>query len=337
MSNFLLPVLYLRQFAEQLRIMDKSPVTWLQSCGLNGQQLDEPNFQPDYTLFNRLIQSALTLSNEPALGLLVGEQLHINTHGILGFAALQSASLRQTIQLLERYLALRTTLVSLRHIHDAEKRQEHLQLIPCYPLGAIECSVLEAVLLAIKNVLSAIAQGSIPLQQVSFPAPTPDYAPLAQTLFACPVLYVQPWAGLTFASDWLDQPLRMADPEAFREAELICQRELNKLNQVTSLSTRIRRLMLEKYYNAPSLEVTARLFHLTPRTLHRRLTDEGTSFKQIYEEVRHDLAIEHLKAGRLSVKEIAYALGYNDVANFRRAFKRWQGVPPSSLRARNQP
>ncbi|MNG28149.1 Urease operon transcriptional activator [compost metagenome] len=68
---------------------------------------------------------------------------------------------------------------------------------------------------------------------------------------------------------------------------------------------------------------------MTPRTLHRRLLDEGTTFKQILEDVRHTLAVEHLKAGQLSIQEIAYSLGYNDVANFRRAFRRWEGVPPS--------
>ena len=85
----------------------------------------------------------------------------------------------------------------------------------------------------------------------------------------------------------------------------------------------------------PSLAVTARLFHMTPRTLHRRLQQEGSSFQDILEQIRHTLALEHLKANRLSIQEIAYALGYTDIANFRRAFKRWQGMPPSEYRNRN--
>jgi AraC-like DNA-binding protein len=121
----------------------------------------------------------------------------------------------------------------------------------------------------------------------------------------------------------------MADAAAFREAELICQREQMKLSEKTTLSARIRRLVLEKQNGYPSLAVTARLFHMTPRTLHRRLLDEGTTFKQILKEVRHSLAVEHIKSGRLTIQEIAYSLGYNDVANFRRAFKQWEGVPPS--------
>ncbi|MDH4585716.1 AraC family transcriptional regulator [Pseudomonas sp. BN415] len=332
MADFLLPVHYLRQIAEQLRVMGADPADWLLQCGVEPRQLDDLSYQPGFPLFCRLIEHALELTDEPAFGLLLGERLGINTHGILGYAALQSESLRQAIQLVERYLAVRTTLVTLRHEHDEAAQLEHIQFVPSYPLGPIQQTVLEAVMLAIKNVFDAITPGSARVNQVNFPLPATDYADLASAMFNCPVAYAQPWAGFTFDSALLDLPLRMADPVAFREAEQICQRELMKLTEKTSLTVRIRRLMLEKQNGFPSLEVTARLFHMTPRTLHRHLLDEGTTFKLILEDVRRTLAVEHLKAGRLTVQEIAYSLGYSDVANFRRAFKRWEGVPPTEFR-----
>lgn len=128
----------------------------------------------------------------------------------------------------------------------------------------------------------------------------------------------------------------MADASTFSEAAAICQRELDKLQKNTSLAARVRRVMLEKQNGFPSLQVTARLFHMTPRTLHRRLQDEGTSYKDILENVRHMLALEHLKGSGMSVQEIAYTLGYTDMANFRRAFKRWEGVAPSDYRDAHQ-
>lgn len=76
---------------------------------------------------------------------------------------------------------------------------------------------------------------------------------------------------------------------------------------------------------------------MTPRTLHRRLVDEGTSYRELVEAVRHTLAVEHLKSARFSVNEVAFRLGYTDIANFRRAFKRWEGVPPSTYRERRAP
>ena len=156
------------------------------------------------------------------------------------------------------------------------------------------------------------------VREVAFPFDAPSYAGLARDLFKCEVRYGESWAGFTVPLAFADVPLKLADPEAFRQAALICQRELDKLVENESIAGRVQRLLLEKQNGFPSLQVAARLFHMTPRTLHRRLLDEGTSFRAILEEVRHKLAVEHVKSGRFSIEEIAYKLGYSDLANFRR-------------------
>jgi AraC-like DNA-binding protein len=77
------------------------------------------------------------------------------------------------------------------------------------------------------------------------------------------------------------------------------------------------------------MEAISRALHASPRTLQRRLSDHGTSYTQVVESVRRDLA-EHLVAeGRLSVTEIAFLLGFTEVGSFRRVYKRWTGVTPS--------
>jgi AraC-like DNA-binding protein len=250
---------------------------------------------------------------------------------VLGYAAMNSGSPRQALELLERYVGLRISLIGLTdEVHGSEHR---LCFSERRPLGEIRAPVLEAVILSVKNVLDAIAMGACPVTRVAFPFPEPGYGALAREVFKCEVHYGQSWAGFEVPKELLDTPLKMADPETFREAAQICQRELDKLIANSSLSARVRRLLLEKQNGFPSLVVTARLFHMTSRTLHRRLLDEDTSFKKILEEVRHTLAVEQLKSGCFSVEEIAFALGYSDLANFRRAFKRWEGVSPSEYRS----
>lgn len=331
MQDFTLAVQYLRQIAEQLSAMGADVPSWLQRSGLSEAQLSESSFKLDFSSFCRLIEDALATTGEAALGLLVGERLVVNSHGIVGFAALQSGSARQAIQLLERYFGVRTSLVAISLREDGELA--HIVFTPNYPLGSIQRPVLEAVVLAIKNLFDAVSLGATGVMRVSFPFSRPDYVGLAEEMLRCEVVYDAAWTGFSLPIELLDQPLKMADPESFRDAELICQRELDKLKQTVSMSSRVRRIMLEKHSGFPSLNVTARLFHLTPRTLHRRLLEEGTSFKDILEQVRHTLAVEYLKAGHLSIEEIAYTLGYTDMANFRRAFKRWESMPPSRYRA----
>ena len=329
--GFRLPVHYVRLIAQQVGQMEVDVASWLARTGLSERQLDDPSFVVSESAFRRLVKDALALSGEPALGLLVGERLLASSHGIVGYAAQSSGTLRQALGLIERYAPLRSSLFAISHsIHPGEVRVQFTETVP---LGDIERPVLEAVLLSIKNVLDSMSMGACPVNRVAFPFDAPDYAGLARDLFRCEVLYGQSWTGAAMALDFIDVPLKMADPEAFREAALICQRELDKLTANESLGARVRRLLLEKQNGFPSLQVTARLFHMTPRTLHRRLVEEDTSFHALLEDVRHTLAVEHVKSGRFSIEEIAYTLGYSDLANFRRAFKRWENMPPSEYRA----
>jgi AraC-like DNA-binding protein len=328
-----LSALYVRQIAEQVRSLGADVSAWLAESGLTEAQLADPALAIPYEVFERLLLTALRVTNEPALGLLVGERLLASTHGMVGYAALNSGTIRQAIDLVERFARLRISLLAITH--EVLPDEVRACYRPTQPIGAIERPLLEAVVLSMKRVLDAISMGACQVQRVSFTFEAPDYTALARDLFGCEVRYGQSWTGFTIPPDVLDVPLRLADPQAFEDAARICQRELEKLTANESLAARVRRLLLEKQSGFPSLQVTARLFHMTPRTLHRRLLDEGTSFREILESVRHTLAVEHLKAGRFAIEEIAYSLGYSDLANFRRAFKRWESVPPSEYRARH--
>ena len=330
-----LPGLYLRHIADQVTSHGGDVGQWLARSGHHASQLHDPAWTLPLPVFQQLIRDALSLSGEPALGLLVGERLGATTHGILGYAALNAGSIREALALVERFAGLRLSLMSIGH----EEHPHALRIVfaATHPLGDVRRPVLEAVVLSIKNILDAISMGVCRVGEVAFPFAAPPYADLARDLFGVPVRYAQSWAGFTLPVSALDVPLNMADPGAFREAAQICQRELDKLTANESMAARVRRLLLEKQQGFPSLQVTARLFSLTPRTLHRRLLEEDTSFRELLEEVRHTLAVEHLKAGRFTVDEIAYTLGYSDLANFRRAFKRWESVAPSEYRARHAP
>ena len=333
-QGFTLPVHYVRHIAGQLGGMGVPLGEWLGRSGLTESRLTDPSLEFSFAVFQQLVRDAMELTREPALGLLVGERLVASTHGILGYAAVNSGTLRQALELFERYSRLRISLIGIaREVRGKEVRVCFTETVA---LGELQRPVLEAAVLSIKNLFESISMGAGQAQRAAFPFAAPEYAALARELFGCPVRYGQSWAGFSLPVDSLDVPLKMADPDAFREATEICQRELERLTANESLAARVQRLLLEKQNGFPSLQVTARHFHLTPRTLHRRLLDEGTSFRELLEEVRHTLAVEHLKSGRLSLEDLAYKLGYSDLANFRRAFKRWEAVAPSEFRAQRR-
>ncbi len=325
-----LPGHYLRHVAAQLRVAGVDVDAWLAAHGLSTTLIETPTLSLDLARFEALLLDAIARSAEPALGLFVGERLLAATHGVVGTAVERSTTLRDALALFERYTPLRLPLLSIRV--EATPRDLRVRFDETWPLGALQRPLLEAAVLSVRNVVAAIADGATHGGSVAFPFAAPAHAALARELFACPVRYGRDWAGFTLAPDALDRPLRGADPAGFLAAARICQQALDALDGDAGLASRVRRLLLERRGVAPSLRVVARACGLSPRTLHRRLIEQGTSYRALVDAVRHGLARAHLHAGDASVDEIAHALGYTDVANFRRAFRRWEGAPPSALR-----
>lgn len=86
--------------------------------------------------------------------------------------------------------------------------------------------------------------------------------------------------------------------------------------------------------DVPGLDQLSRMFGLSTATFRRRLAAEGTSLVKIRQACRQDIAVDLLKRSRLSIKEIAERVQFNDTATFRRAFRTWTGRSPSDFRAR---
>ena len=82
----------------------------------------------------------------------------------------------------------------------------------------------------------------------------------------------------------------------------------------------------------PNIKTVASELGMSERTLQRRLTDEGTSFKSLLTQVRHEQALEFLADPSLDIKEVAFLIGFEDQNSFYRAFRLWEGNTPSNWR-----
>lgn len=333
-NNITLPSFYLQQVLETVASYGINVPLWLEGIGLAVPDYENPEVTLPWQQFRRIVLEAMELTKEPSFGLMVGQRLLVNTHGILGFAAMNSGSIRQLVELLERFLSLRTDLVI--PASELVGDEFHVVLQEQRALDDIRQPVLEAIIQALKNILDYVAMGTSSINYISLPFSKDGNSELLQAQLRCEIKYDQEWAGFVIPADLLDKPLTMANSASYRDATKICQQELEALESQTSLSARIRKLLLTSSNGFPTLELVARRFHMTPRTLHRRLVEEQTSFKELLDDVRHLLAKRYLDNGQLSIQEIAYTLGYSDIANFRRAFKRWQGIAPSEYQKLNK-
>lgn len=328
--QFALPVQYIRQIVDQVRRMNVPlPASFLRN---RWDALPAAEFQIlGVDAFQQAVQDAIDATGDPAFGLLVGERMRINSHGMLGYAAMNCATLADAIGLIEQYFLTRTRLVNVRQ--QTVGTALRFVFEDALPLGRVRQPVLEAIVLTIKNLYDFITAGAAPIPYVCWNFDAPPHAAQVERLYGCEVRYGQSWCGFVFPSSALEQPLTMGDPTTLRQAIQACQREMHGMSAEPAWAAKLTRVLLERQDAFPSLEVAAQLFNLTPRTLHRRLLEEGTSYRDVLDEVRHKLALEHLQAGKLTIQEIAFQLGYTDTANFRRAFIRWQAISPAAYQA----
>lgn len=193
----------------------------------------------------------------------------------------------------------------------------------------------ETLLVMLHGLLCWLAGRRVPLTRLDWGHPQPAHADEYRRMFSPLQRFGAPATAVQFDARVLAAAVTVtpASLKAFlRDAP---QSVFLKQVVATGLGDRVRRqcrAALDRGDAAPTLLDLARANSLSPATLRRRLEDEGASWGQLKDEVRRDLALQHLAEGVLSVGDIAARLGFNDASTFYRAFRKWTGSAPGAWR-----
>jgi AraC-like DNA-binding protein len=173
----------------------------------------------------------------------------------------------------------------------------------------------------------------IRLEEATFAYPEPAHSSEYQRLFPCTRRFAAGSTSLLFQARYLDMPL-LQDERTLKQflqhspADLLARPDGGD-----SLISQIRRQLGRDCSRWPDLEAVARQLNMSPQTLRRHLSEEGSSFQQLKDQLRRDLAIYHLARCALSIQDIAEQLGFSEPSAFHRAFKKWTGLTPGAYRA----
>jgi len=129
-----------------------------------------------------------------------------------------------------------------------------------------------------------------------------------------------------------DEPLPQADPHTLELCVAQCELLMQRIEERRGITAVVRSKLFRDTAGFPALPAIASELNMHPRTLRRRLAEEGTSFRALLNAARATVAADLLGNVGLTVEEVSKRLGYSDVSTFSHAFKRWHGVPPSSCR-----
>lgn len=275
-------------------------------------------------------------SRDPLLGLHVARYVTPSTFHALGYAQLASANLAELFERSARYfrvvsdagvviftrkdgfgyLTLQGDPAVLERLQGEER-----QVVWC----AIDCHML-TILKACGLLLGKQFKLTELRLQRAMPADRDTYE---KALRHVPI-YGCSDNTLVIADDVLNLPLPTANAALARINEDAAARYLADLDG-DAFQRQLRQLIQERLPNGdPSQEDIAQRLLMTPRSLQRRLADDGTTYREILNDLRHKLAVEYLSQGLYSISEVAYLLGFAELSAFTRAFKRWTGVAPSA-------
>lgn len=302
--------------------------------GLAYEALSQPGARLSLASAERLIQRGRELTGEPEvmLGCYLGLQMRVSAHGFLGFAAMTAPTVRDALQIAVRFAPTHTNVIALELRDPGEHGEAEFVILERAELGAAREVVVAALMVGLWQMGNAVT-GRMLLEgraEVTFPEPKP-YTRFSHLLPAT-IRFGQRENRLVFARALLDLPLVMADVTAQQLAREQCERELDALTQEKSLADRVRSLLDKDEQGFPSIGDVARALHMSDRTLKRKLMAQGTSFIELLDGERRARATALLRSRELTLDQIAERLGYSELSNFTRAFRRWTGTTPTRYR-----
>ena len=306
-----------------------SPSAVLRRAGLPPSFLDQPRVLLKTEELFALWRAIGEVSDNPAIGPLLGTETKTERFHPVSLAALSTESFGQAVKQMARYKQL-TSPEEIRQQMNEEEWSIHFHWLladQVEPMALIEC--------AFAWVLSVARHGTgtrlSPLR-MEFVQPRPHIKAIERH-FGCPVVCGAPHNAIVFRAADAQRPFVTRNAELLAMLAPQFEEELKRENGDESFVDRVRLAIQQKLTGQrPTIEDIADALHISSRTIQRRLQKEGSSFQRLLEEARHQLARQYLNNSVLELNEAAYLLGYNDANSFVRAFRTWEGVPPARWR-----
>ncbi|UYP28966.1 AraC family transcriptional regulator [Pseudomonas sp. Z8(2022)] len=295
--------------------------------------LNDPDARFPQDGMTRLWQRAVELSGNPAIGLNMAQVVRPASFHVVGYALMSSRNLRDGFTRLVRYQRIIGEGADLNFLPQPDGYALTLAIhgdrLPPARQSA-EASLAYCLSFCRWMTGKPMRPREIRLQGAA-PA---DLAPYQQ-VFQAPLRFNAEHYGLIFDRADLEAPLPSANEALAQLHDRFAGEYLARFcsSRVTHQARQVLCRLLPQ--GEPRRELVAQTLHLSQRTLQRRLQEEGTSYQQLLDDTRRELAEQYLGQVDLTLLEVAYLLGFSDPSNFFRAFRRWFDETPGEYRIRS--
>lgn len=308
------------------------PARVMDRAGVPADTFAHPDNALPFPVFCRLISICAEAVGREDIGLLIAENTSPSNLGLVGFLLQQAPDVRTALADLVRYL------------HHSDRGAVPFMLVQ-HGVVVLGYSILEPNVPATEqiydgaiaitaNILRALCGPKWTPSEVTLARHRPDSPSRYERVFAAPVRFDAERSAVHFDEKWLDTRIPTADP-ALRSM-LQEQVDLLEAEEEGDCAEQVRRLLRTCLLTRDgSIADVAALLQITKRTLARRLEAEGTSFRALSDDIRHEIARQLLENTAMTITDIGLALNYSEASAFSRAFRQWADATPREWRARH--
>jgi AraC-like DNA-binding protein len=286
-----------------------------------------------FARYEALMRAAKTLTGDAALALHFGEHVQIAEVSIVGLIGRAAETMQDAFTQLSRYVRLIVDVpLNGERRFEFQRRESGLWFVDC---RADPNDFPELTESAFTHIVTPPRLAGVPewVREVHVTHAAPSHRAEYDRIFRAPVRFEQPWNALRVEEAIVTHRIALLPRYVFGVLTERAVALMAALEQEGTARSQVERLLIPVLHTGEgNIESVASKLGVTRQTLWRNLKAEGVTFEQVLDELRHKMALEYLAAGKVSVHETAYLVGFSDPAAFSRAFKRWTGKSPSEMR-----
>ena len=329
MSGHTVAIAFVRSAIESAELHGLDVRTALREAGITAELIGEDRTRVTPAQATRLVQVLWDATDDELLG--VGTRpIPRGTFRMIALGLIHSPDLRTVLERFVEFARIAMGVEAMEMVNDG-----HITRVSVDPGGrSSNNQLIVDIAMAITHRFAAWLIGKqLPLDSVDLPYPAPPHASEYLLIYGIAPHFDSSRAAFAFNSRYLTAPVVRDEDELLEfirnsPADLLFRRDYSP-----TPASRVRKILErgKRSERQTAEEVASRLV-VSPAYLRRLLGEEGTSFRQIQQDVLRDKAIESLVRGTETVEEISDRLGFSEPSAFRRAFRRWTGSPPGSYR-----
>lgn len=304
----------------------------LRGIGMDPGKVGDLNHRYSQEQVTSLWIAAVAETADANFGLKVARHIRPSTFHVVGYAMSCSSTLKRAAERFAHSARLISDSASVEFSPEADGESHRLRVDlntgGRQPIYQTIDTMVAGFLMLCEWIQSAPV---VPLE-VTFRHRRPADDQAYQDVFRCPLRFGQPANSILFRTVDLERPVPSANEELAMMLDEMASKHL-AYRFASRFSRKVRDALVGQLPNGePSKQETARLLAMTERTLLRRLREENTTFQEVLDRLREELAFDYLRRDDLTMEKIAYLLGFSSSSTFSRAFMRWTAQRPSVWR-----